>query len=117
MAGELDPKPPGERRTLDHVHPRPVVTLHVAVAGCKSGRLAAAQIARDGEGLEEHLGHHHRAADIEDDAAVVERGERPGESLKVAVARGAERGAIRRGMLVDEVGAGWGVRGGGNSTP
>src|SRR3989475_3301739 len=115
MAGELDPKPPGERRTFHHVHPRPVVTLHVAVAGCESGRLAAAQVARDGEGIEERLGHRDRAADMEDDAAVVERGERPGESLEVAVARGAERGAIRRGMLVDDVGAECGVHGDGNS--
>src|SRR2546430_15344190 len=38
----------------------------------------------------------------------------PGESLEVAVARGAERGAIRRGMLVDDVGAECGVHGDGN---
>src|SRR5256712_12171203 len=80
---------------------------------CKSGRLAATQVARDGEGLEEHLGHHHRAADIEDDAAVMERGERRGEALEVAVARGAERGAVRRGALMDDVGAERGARGGG----
>src|SRR2546426_8168614 len=109
VSGELDPATAGERRALDDVHPRPVVALHVAVAGREPGRLAATQVARDGEGLEEHLGHHHRAADIEDDAAVMERGERRGEALEVAVARGAERGAVRRGVLMDDIGAERGV--------
>src|ERR1041384_8006474 len=96
MTGQLDSTPPGERRALDYVHTRPVVALHVAIASGESGRLAAPQVARDGEGVEAHLGHHDPAAGIEDDAAVGECGERPGESLKVAVARGAERGAVRR---------------------
>src|SRR5439155_1459800 len=102
VAGELNPATAGERRALDDVYPRPVVALHVAVADRETGRLAAAQVARHGEGLEEHLGHHQRAAEIEDDAAVVEGRERRGESLEVTVARGAERGAVRRGVLMGD---------------
>ena len=109
VARELDATAAGERRSLDDVDAGTVVPLHVTVASHESRRLAAAQVARDGEGLEEDLGHHHRAAEIQHDPAVVERGERCGEPLEIAVARGAERRAIGRGMLVDDVGAERGV--------
>jgi len=102
-----------QRRPFHDVHARPVVPLHVAIA-CREPRgLAAAQVARDREGLEEHFGHHHGAPDIEDHTAVVQRGERCGESLEVAVARGTERGAVRRGVLMDDVGPERGVHGDG----
>src|SRR5207237_44551 len=44
VAGELNPATAGERRALDDVYPRPVVALHVAVAGRETGRLAAAEV-------------------------------------------------------------------------
>src|SRR5258708_36864807 len=59
----------------------------------------------DRDGFEEQLGHDHRAAEIEHDAAVVDRYERVGQPAKVAVARVAYGGSVRSGMLMDDLGA------------
>src|SRR5881392_428820 len=104
MTGELDAAAAGQRRSLDHVDAGPIVALHVAVARGEVLRLPAIQIARDGQGLEEHLRHDDGAAQVENDAAVIERGEGPGESLEVAVARGAEYRAVGRRVLVNDFG-------------
>src|SRR5213076_480474 len=109
MTGELDAAAAGQRRSLDHVDAGPVVALHVAVARGEVLRLPTTQIACDGQGLEEHFGHDDGAAQVQDEAAVIERGKGPGESLEVAVARSAEYRAVGRRVLVNDFGADGGV--------
>ena len=58
-------------RPLNDVDARPVVAQHVEVAGSKRGRFSAVEIARDRQRLEENFRHDHRAAEVQDDAAVV----------------------------------------------
>ncbi len=102
------------RRALDDVHARPVVALHVEVAGRERGGLSRVQVSRDGERLEKNLRHDHRASQIEHDAAIVQRGQRRGETPEIAVARLPDRGAVRGRMLVDDLGTEGGVNAGRN---
>ena len=77
----------------------------VQIARCERGRLAVVQIARDGQRLEEDFGHDHRAAEVEDDAPLVESGERCREPAESAVARVPNRRAAGGGVLVYDLGA------------
>src|SRR2546425_8331878 len=103
MSGELNAPAPRERWPLDDVHARPIVTLHVAVARGEVLRTPAVQIARDRQCLDKHLRHHDRAAEIQDDAAVVEIRQHTGESLEIAMARGADRTAVGGWMLMHDL--------------
>ena len=105
MAGELDPPAAALGRALDHVDTRAIVSLHVAIARGETRRLSIVQVTGDGERLEEHLGHDHRASQIQHDAAAFQGRQRFREPLEVAVAGGAQRRSIGRGMLMDDVGA------------
>jgi hypothetical protein len=60
---------------LHDVDARPVVALHVEIAGREVGGFAVVQIARDRQRLQKYLGHDHGAAEIENDAAVLESGQ------------------------------------------
>ncbi len=114
VAGELNAAATRERRSLDDVHPRAVVALHVAIARGEILGLSTVQIARDGQRLEKHFRHDHRAAEIQDHATVVEIGHRTREALEIAMTRGAQGRAIGRGMLVNDLGADRRVDGHGN---
>src|SRR5438128_5789056 len=103
VTGQHDPPAALLGRSLHHVDARAVVPLHVAVAGREVRGPAGVQVASDGERFEEHLGHHHRAAQIEYYPPSVEVGECRGEPLEVAVARGAECRAVGGGVLVDDL--------------
>src|SRR5512143_84508 len=113
MPRELDPPsatgPLGG--ALDHVYPRTVVTLHVAVARGEPGGPAVVQIASDGQRLEKYLRHHDGAAEIQHHAAVVEVRQAARQPLEVPVAGSADDGPVRRGMLVDDLRAECGVDG------
>jgi len=102
-------------RTLHDVYTRAVVPLHVEIARRESGRLTAVEIARNRQGFEKNLGHYHRASQIQHDAAVVQRRERRGQSAKIAVTGVPDRGATRRRVLMNDLGAERGVNGAGNS--
>ena len=118
VAGDLVTLPPVEGGPLHDVHARAVVTLHVEVAAREAVRTAiAAEVARDGERLEEDLGHDHRAAEVEHDAAVVEADDRVREPAEVAMAGVADRGTVGGRMLVDDLGAERGVHGDGHAEP
>ena len=97
------------RRALDDVDPRPVVPLHVEIGGEEMGGAAAPEIPRDGERLEEDFRQHHRAAEVEHRAALIERRQRARQTAEVAVAGGADGGAVGGGVLVDDLGADGGV--------
>src|SRR5437899_4895160 len=73
--------------TLHDVHARAIVALHVEIAGRKVGGFAVVQIARDRQRLQKYLGHYHGAAEVENDTAVLERGQRRGETVKIAMTR------------------------------
>src|SRR6478736_7726102 len=115
VSGDLVALPTVERGALYDVHARTVVALHVKVGRDEVTRAAVVQIARDGEGLEKNLGHDHGAAQVQHDAAVVNVGERRREAAKIAVTRVADRGAVRRRVLVNDLGAQRRVDGRGNS--
>src|SRR5689334_6534130 len=85
------------------------MTLHVEVDRHKILRAPFVQIARDRQRFEEHLRHDDGAADVQDDAAIVDRRKRGGESPEIAVTRVANGGAVRRWMLVNDLGADGGV--------
>ena len=61
------------------------------------------QVARDGERLEEDFGHDDRAADVEHDAAVLQRRQRRRQPAEVAQARVANGGAVGGRVLVDDL--------------
>src|SRR5512135_1821565 len=105
MSRELDPPPAAGplRRALDDVYPRPVVPLHVAVARGEPGGPAAVEVAGDAQGLEKYFRHHDRAAQVQHHATVVQVRQTPRQPLEVAVARGADDGAVRRGVLVNDL--------------
>src|ERR1700694_357650 len=112
MTGDLESFSPMERRALYDVHARPVVTLHVEVATDESVRPAASrEIARDGERLEKDLGHDDRATEVEDDAAIVQSGDRVRQSPEIAVTRVADRRSIRRRLLMNDLGTEGSVHG------
>src|SRR4051812_21622398 len=94
----------GERGTLDHVHPRAVVALHVEVDRREASRQSAAQVPRDGERLEEHLRHDDRAAEVQHHAAIVDGSERVCEAAEVAMAGITDGRAARGRVLVDDLG-------------
>jgi hypothetical protein len=81
------------------------VPLHVEIARREVRRFSVPEIARDGEGLEEHLGHDHGAPEVEHDPPIVQHRQRCRETPEIPMARVADRGTIRRRMLVDDLGA------------
>ncbi len=90
-------------RPLDDVALGPVLAHEIEVHR-RQPRDAVAQIAGDGERLQEDLGQDHGRADVEDDA-VLQPGHEPAERLEVAVARLAEGGTVGARMHVVDVGA------------
>jgi hypothetical protein len=58
-------------RPLHDVYTRTVVPLHVEIARRESGRLPRVEISRDRQSLEKNFRHYHRAAQVEDDTAIV----------------------------------------------
>src|SRR5688500_7152377 len=85
------------------VHARPVVPLHVEVAGDEIEWLPVIEVPRDRERLEEHLGHDHRASEVEYDASAMEGGKRAGKPAEVAMTRVADGRPARRGMLMNDL--------------
>jgi hypothetical protein len=63
-----------------------------------------AQVDRDADGLQEHLGQHHGAADVDPHAAV-QAVDEAAHVAEVEHGRFADLGAVRLGMHVDDVGA------------
>jgi hypothetical protein len=94
--------PAPERRTLDDIHPGPVVALHVEVRREEVRGAALLEIARDRERLEEDLRHDHGAAPVEHGAAVVNRGEGSREAKEIPVAGGTEGCPVGGGVLMDD---------------
>ena len=80
------------RAALD-VLGRAVVARHVEGRGGEALDLVA-EIARDGQRLEENLGHDDGAADVQHDAALELRAD-GGECLEIAIGRFAEHRAVR----------------------
>ena len=74
VPGDLVAFPAPLSRALDHVHARAVVALHVEIAGGESGRLSVVEVPRDRQRLQEYLRHYHRATEVEDHSALVQRG-------------------------------------------
>jgi hypothetical protein len=93
------------------------MALHVEIDSDKTLRPAFVQISRDGERFEKHLGHDHGAPEIEHDPTIVNAGEAGGQTAEVAVARIANRGAVCRRMLMNDLGSQRGVNGSGNAEP
>src|SRR5690242_3329378 len=84
MAGDLVAFPAVECWALHHIHAWPILALHVEIDRHEVARLSAAEVARDRQRLEKDFRHDDRAAEVQHDAAVVEIGERRGETTKVA---------------------------------
>src|SRR6185437_10427916 len=93
------------RRALDDVDAGAVMALHVEIAGREAGRFTVVEIARDSERLQEDLRHYHRTAQIQHHPALVERRQRCRQAAKITVTGVADRGAVRRRVLVDYLGA------------
>ena len=96
---------------LHDVHSRAIVPLHIEIARHEVLRLPMVEVARDGERLQEHFGHDHRAPEIEHDAAIVQAVEARRQASKIPVARVADRCAVRAGMLMNDFGTDRGVHG------
>src|SRR5437899_2633654 len=90
---------------LHDVYAGAVVTLHVEIAGRKVGGFAVVQIACYGQRLQKYLGHYHGAAEVENDAPIVERWQRCGQTAEIAVTRVSYRCSVGRRMLVNYFGA------------
>jgi hypothetical protein len=90
---------------------------HVQIARREIDRLGRVQIPRDRQGFKENLRHDDGAAEVENDAAVMQLRERRGKASEVAVTRVADCSTIRRRMLVDDFGAQCCVDGAGNPEP
>jgi hypothetical protein len=88
---------------------------HVQIARREINRLGRIQIPRDRQRLQENLRHDDRAAEVEDDSAIVELGQRRSKTSEIPVARVADCGSVRRGMLMDDLGAECRVNGAGNT--
>src|SRR5688500_2656555 len=99
------------RRPLNHVHPRPVVALHIQITGGEPRRLTGVQVPRDRQRLQENFRHDDGAAQVEHYASFVKRGKRGGETPEVAVTGLANCGPARRWMLMDDFSADRGVDG------
>src|SRR6267378_1410204 len=103
MSGELNAAATGERRPLHDVYPWSIMTLHVAVARREILRAPAVQVTRDRQCLQKHFGHHDRAPEVQDDAAVVEIRQDTRETLEVAMTRRADRAAVGGRMLMHDL--------------
>jgi hypothetical protein len=104
-------------RPLYDVYARTVVPLHIEIARREAGRFSRVEISRDRQSFEKHFRHYHRAAEVEDDTAIMQRGQRRGETAEIAVARVTDRRAARGRMLVDYLSADRRVNRAGNSQP
>src|SRR6266446_8489144 len=100
MAGELDAASPGQRRPFHDIHARAIMTLHVAIACSKVLRPPAVEVARNRERLEENLGHHDGAAEIQHHTTIVETRQDGGEPFEIAVAGSADGSAVGGRMLM-----------------
>ena len=94
VAGELNAPATRECWSLDDVDARTVLALHVAVTGREILRPSIVQIARDGKCLEKYFGHDHGTAQIQDDAPVIEIGDRGREAFEIAMTRSADCRAV-----------------------
>src|SRR4051812_8273152 len=115
MPSDLIALPALECGTLHDIHARPVMALHVEIDRHEVPRTARAEVASDRQRFEKDLGHDHGASEVQYDTAVVQIGECGGEASKNAMARVADRGATRRRMLMNDLGAECRVHGGWNS--
>ena len=104
MPRELVSPPALERRPLDDIHARPVVSLHVEIDRHEVLRLPAVQIPRNGERFEKNFRHDHRAPEIEHDSTITDSDQSAGEASKVSMTRVANRRAVRGGMLMNDLG-------------
>src|SRR5262245_4421394 len=114
MSGQLNAASTRERGALDNIDPWSIVTLHIAVAGSKVFGTSGIEIARNGQGLEEHFGHDNSAAKVEHHAAVVQIRQCSRQALEIAVTRGAECGTVARRVLMDDFCADRSVHGDGD---
>ena len=55
-----------------HVHAWPIVSDHIQVAGGEICRLRRIEIPRNRKRLEKHLGHYHRAPEIQNNSTMIE---------------------------------------------
>ena len=94
------PAPPGRSSTLS----RPAVLLLEVEVGGGHAVEREAQVAGDGDGLEEDLGHDDGAAQVEPDPAF-EAGDQAAEDAEVVQGGPAHRGAVEPGGHVHDVGA------------
>src|SRR5690606_36838027 len=102
VAGQTVPLASRLRRSLDDVHPRPVVP-HEAHADVDQLVDAVARVTREVERLDEHLGNDHRGTEVDEHAAVQSATD-TGEQAEVVHAGGTDRGAVGVGMHMDDVG-------------
>src|SRR3954470_16417910 len=79
--------------------------LHVEITRHEILRASLVQIARDGERLEENLGHDHGAAEVEHHTAILEVAQPMREAAEVSMARVPDGGTARGWMLMDDLGA------------
>ena len=76
-------------------------------------REVVAEVARQGDRLQEHLGQQHRGAHVQVDAAAAELRHQAGQDPEVEMAGAAHRGRIAGRVHVHDVGADRDVHGGG----
>ena len=95
MAGDRVAAPPSLAcGRSHHIQLGPVVLQKIEIDGGEIGQRMA-QIAHRGDGFQENFGQHHRRADVEIDAAIVEVRDQRAEQAEIAMRGGADGGADR----------------------